>query len=382
MSGVADLPLHYGHVPPWIYGIMKRMARAIVKLVVQEMGTTKLLERLSNPLWFQALNNTIGMDWDSSGSTTVTTAVLKEILREENLGVLAVGGKGRYSKYVPKELEELAELGIIDYGKTRELATVSKLTAKADSALLQDGFTLYHHVVFFDESGRWVVIQQGMNLSERLARRYHLAWTKTEPHDITLEPHSGVLCERTTVPLNLTARESVESREVIVDVVKEGVAKISKYVALVNAAIKGYKPLVGDLPRPILRDLPYYKPVNLTQNLLSVLKEAYEVSPSNFQELILRTRVGPETLRALALISELIYREPPPLRDVEVYSPFKYSFTIGGKDGIPYPIKRELAEEVIRELYEILRAAELGERDKVRAFRNLSKIAPPDILPL
>jgi hypothetical protein len=382
MVGVADLPLHYGHVPPWIYDIMKRMARAIVRLVVQEMGTTKLLERLSNPLWFQALNNAIGMDWDSSGSTTVTTAVLKEVLREENLGVLAVGGKGRYSRYVPEELEELAELGVIGHGRARELATVSKLTAKADSALLQDGFSLYHHVVFFDEGGRWVVIQQGMNLSERLARRYHLAWTRAEPRDITIEPHSGVLCERTTVPLNLTARDSAESRKVIVDVVREGVARISKYLALVNAAIKGYRPLVGEMPRPIVRDLPYYRPVKLTKNLLSVLKEAYEVNPSSFQELILRTRVGPETLRALALISELIYREPPPLRDVEVYSPFKYSFTIGGKDGVPYPIKRELAEEVIRELYEIVKAAELGDRDRVRAFRNLSRIAPPDILPL
>ncbi len=382
MSGVADLPLHYGHVPPWIYDIMRRTARAIVKLVVHEMGVVKLLERLSNPLWFQALNNAIGMDWDSSGSTTVTTAVLKEILREENLGVFAVGGKGRYSRYVPNELKELAELRVVSYEKAGELATVSKLTAKADSTLLQDGFTLYHHVVFFDESGRWVVIQQGMNLGERLARRYHLAWTKAEPLDITIEPHSGVLCERITVPLNLTARDSLKSREVIVDVVKEGVTKISKHIALVNAAIKGYKPLVGNLPRPIVGDLPYYKPIKLTQNLLAVLKEAYEVNPRNFQELILETRVGPETLRALALISELIYREPPPLRDVEVYSPFKYSFAIGGKDGIPYPIRRELAEEVLRELYEIVKAAELGERDRVRAFRSLSKLAPPDLLPL
>jgi len=382
MPGVADLPLHYGHVPPWIYGIMKRMARAIVKLVVHEMGTAKLLERLSNPLWFQALNNAIGMDWDSSGSTTVTTAVLKEILREESLGVLAVGGKGRYSKYVPNELEELAERGVIGHGRARELATVSKLTAKADSALLQDGFTLYHHVLFFDENGRWVVVQQGMNLGERLARRYHLAWARADSADITIEPHSGVLCERTTIPLNLTVRESLGSRKVIVDVVREGATRISKYVAVANAIIKGYKPLVGELPRPIVEGLPYYRPVKLTQNLLAVLREAYEVSPRSFRELVLETRVGPETLRALALISELIYREPPPLRDVEVYSPFKYSFAIGGKDGVPYPIRREMAEEVLRELYEIVKAAELGERDRVRAFRNLSRLAPPDLLPL
>ena len=380
MWGVADLPLHGGHVPPWLYDVMRRLARAIVKLVVLEFGPAHLLTRLSNPLWFQAFNNAIGMDWDSSGSTTVTTAVLREVLAQENLGVWAVGGKGARSLEVPEELRRFADSGAISTSLSERLVAVSRLAAKADSALLQDGFALYHHSLFFDERGNWVVIQQGMNEGEKLARRYHLSWRKADPDDVTMEPHTGALCEKATLPLNLTVRDSIRSRDVILDLLHERPTRIARYVEAVNAIIRGRRPLFGDPPRPLRVDLPYYRPIRLTGRLLRVLNEAYEARPTNFGELLLGTRVGPETLRALSLVSELIYREPPPLRDVEVYSPFKYAYVIGGKDGIPYPVKRELAEEVIRELYEVIRSAELGQRDKLRALRSLSRLAPPDLV--
>lgn len=382
MAGVADLPLHSGHVPPWLFSIMRRMARAIVKLVVLELGEVHLLRRLSSPLWFQAFNNAIGMDWDSSGSTTVTAAILREVLAEENLGVWAVGGKGSRSLDVPKDLEKLSEVGAISSSLYEELVKVSKLAAKADTALLQDGFSLYHHMLLFNEKGSWVVIQQGMNPSEKMARRYHLSWEKADPADITIEPHTGAVCEKVVEPLNLTDRRSQRSRKVVLDLAQENPSYISKYIRVVNAIIKGYKPLFGDLPRPIKPNIAYYRPVNLTSRMLKILNEVYESRPGNFIELLLRTKVGPETIRALSLISELIYREPPPLNDVVVYSPFKYAYVIGGKDGIPYPVKRELAEEVIRELYDIIKASELKHEEKVRAFRSLAKFAPPDILPI
>lgn len=381
MWGVADLPLHGGRVPPWLYNIMRRMAKAIIKLVVLEYGPSYLLTRLSNPLWFQALNNAIGMDWDSSGSTTITTAILREVLAQEGLGVWAVGGKGSRSTEVPRELGALVNRGLISSSLSDKLVKISKLTAKTDSALLQDGFSLYHHVLVFDEVGSWVVIQQGMNTVEKLARRYHLSWQKAEPGDVTVEPHSGALCERTTKPLNLTERDSLRSRKTILDLTREKPTKITRYLHIVNAIIKGSRPLVGELPRPIATDIPYYRPVRLTEGLLRILNEVYETYPSSFPELLLRTRVGPETMRALSLISELVYREPPPLRDIEVYSPFKYAYTIGGKDGVPHPVKRDLAEEVLTELLEIVKAAEMGHKDKLRAFRSLSKLAPPDLVP-
>ncbi len=379
-AGLADLPLHWGHVPPWLATIMRKLAKAIVKVIIIDLGSEALLRRLSNPLWFQAFNNVIGMDWDSSGSTTVTTAILKEVLNDLNTDVRVAGGKGVLSRRTPEELMKYGEELGLSSGKVSELITISRLGAKADSVLLQDTFTLYHHTLIFDSSGRWVIIQQGMNTDLRLARRYHLAWYVSR--EVTLEPHSGVASDIRLTPLNLTHRNSIGTRSVIVDLVNEKPEKIKKNIVLVNAVLKGNKTLFGlKPPRPIDTRLPYYKPVRLTNTLLKILKEAYEAKPRNVSELMLHTRVGPETLRALSLISELVYREPPSLNDPESvpFSPFKYAFAIGGKDGIPYPVKREVAEKVIRELEEVIKSAELGSKERLLALRALRKLAPRDI---
>jgi len=380
VAGLADLPLHWGHVPPWLAAIMKRLARAIVKVIVLDLGSEVLLERLSNPLWFQAFNNIIGMDWNSSGSTTVTTAILKEVLDNLNINVRVAGGKGLLSRKTPEELVRYGEKVGLSSSKINELVKISKLGAKADSVLLQDGFTLYHHALIFDDSGRWVIIQQGMNTELRFARRYHLAWYVS--NDVTLEPHSGVASDIRLTPLNLTHEKSVSTRSIIVDLINEKPEKIKKDLAVVNAVLRGNKTLLDIRPpRTINARVPYYRPVKLTNRLLRILKEAYEVRPRGISEVMLSTRVGPETLRALSLISELIYREPPPLSDPETvpFSPFKYAFAIGGKDGIPYPVKKEIAERVIHELQEIIKSAELGSKERLLALKALTRLAPKDI---
>ena len=116
--------------------------------------------------------------------------------------------------------------------------------------------------------------------------------------------------------------------------------------------------------------------------MLKILREAYELRPNNMRDLLLYTNVGPGTLRALSLISELIYREPPTLNDpvTTPFSPFKYAFTIGGKDGVPYPVKKEIAISVIKELERIIKDAEVGRKEKLIALKALSKLAPKDLL--
>jgi len=79
LTGAAELPLHDGHVPPGLLRIMRELARGIVKVIVEERGPSNLVRALADPVWFQAFNNVIGMDWDSSGSTTVVLSLLKEI---------------------------------------------------------------------------------------------------------------------------------------------------------------------------------------------------------------------------------------------------------------------------------------------------------------
>ena len=378
MPGVADLPLHGGHVPRWLAEIMKRMARAVAEVVIIERGTEGFLKRLADPYWFQAFNNVIGMDWDSSGSTTVTLGILKTVLDPEEHGVAILGGKGARARAVPRELGDAAERLGLGTKAAALLETVSRLGAKVDSALLQDGYSIYHHALIVDERGRWVIVQQGMNPEVRMARRYHIAWYVSE--DITLEPHSGVASDDRGEPLNLTHRESVGARKVVVDVVSEGVRRVERMIAEVNAILKGMRALFGPpLPRAPRPELPYYRPIRMSPRLLRALKEAYEVRPSSVPELLLTRGVGPEVLRALSLVAELIYREPPSLHDpvTAPINPFKYAFAIGGKDGIPYPVRRDVARVVIEELKGVVERARVGDKERLRALRRLASLAPP-----
>ena len=45
------------------------------------------------------------------------------------------------------------------------------------------------------------------------------------------------------------------------------------------------------------------------------MKEIYDVHPTNYEELLALKGVGPNTVRALALISDLIYGEKPSWED-------------------------------------------------------------------
>jgi len=361
---------------------MKKLAKAILEVMVIEYGTTKVLERLSNPLWFQAFNNAIGMDWDSSGSTTVTTAIIKEVLRNSDLGIVVAGGKGKVSLRTPEEVATYGEKLGLSATKISELTNISRLTAKIDTVLLQDGFALYHHALVFSDKGEWVVIQQGMNTESRIARRYHIAWFKITPNDLSEEPHTGVASDTVVKPLNLTDKVSRECKKVIIDLLNEPPKKIYGLLHEVNRLIKGVRTLVGtELVRPIDRSIPYYRPVRLTHTLLTKLMRAYELKPKDIKEALLVRNLGPEVFRALSLVSELIYREPPSLRDptTEPYDPFKYAFTVGGKDGIPFPVKRELMIKVISELRDVIESAKLGKREKLLALKSLSKYAPKDL---
>jgi hypothetical protein len=76
-SGHADLPLHYGKVPIWLAQRMSALGGAIVESIVMEYGRNALLQRLSDPFWFQSLGCVLGMDWHSSGITTSVMGALK-----------------------------------------------------------------------------------------------------------------------------------------------------------------------------------------------------------------------------------------------------------------------------------------------------------------
>ncbi len=151
-SGYADLPLHYGHVPPWLAQRMTSLGGAIVEAIALEYGKSEVLKRLSDPLWFQALGCVLGMDWHSSGITTSVMGALKRAVNPmaKDLGIYICGGRGKHSRETPNELLKVAERTGLNGD---DLVRSSKLAAKVDNTAIQDGFQLYLHTFIVTNEG-------------------------------------------------------------------------------------------------------------------------------------------------------------------------------------------------------------------------------------
>src|SRR5919106_2979672 len=189
-SGVADLPLHGGRVPPWLAERMTKLGTAITENIIHDYGTPAFLSRLSDPFWFQAFGAVMGMDWHSSGITTSVMGALKRGLapKANELGLYICGGRGRFSRNTPNELRSIAERRGFD---GEALVRTSRLTARVDNNAIADGFQIYLHSFVLTSDGEWAVVQQGMNEATRLARRYH--WHSAAVRDFTADPHTAIV---------------------------------------------------------------------------------------------------------------------------------------------------------------------------------------------
>lgn len=371
IEGIADLPLHTGHVPPWLVPIMKRLAKAIIEIMLIEWGPYKIIERFSNPLWFQAFNNAIGMDWDSSGSTTVTLGILKEVIDPKANGFAVLGGKGKNALKVQEEIDLLP----YDVDKAK-LKRISKIVAKVDTTLVQDGHTLYHHTLMVTEDGKWGIIQQGMNLETKFARRYH--WKEVE--NLIVEPHSAIAGVKSNIAVNVIEKNKEKTRKLLLDLLRENPRKIVSLYKQAEAMLKGQTTLymwvkggsVGIISKEAR--LVYMKPVDINR-IYEVLKNIYELNPTTFEDALVNG-LGPSTARALYLISDLIYNEPPSYNDPVnyPYDPFKYAFAVGGKDGIPFPVNRRVAYEVIYTLEDFISRAKIDNKDKEFSIKKLKEL--------
>jgi len=371
-TGVAHLPLHGGRAPAWLFQRMVKLARAMTLVLVRDFGPEELLRRLSDPFWFQAFGSVLGFDWHSSGVTTTVCGALKEGLRglERDTHIYIAGGKGATSRKTPGEIEAHCHA----LGRSpRELVRASKLAAKVDSAAVQDGYDLYHHCFLFTASGHWAVVQQGMNRTHRYARRYH--WLGDNVRSFVQEPHAAICCDqRGQATLNLVAAESDATRQASVATVHEIPDKLMNALAVAPAAPpSGSGPQTPTLPGLELTQ-PRRHPICISDinpdRLRRILLQTYEAAPQSFEQLLALPGVGPKTLRALALISELLYGAAPSWRD-----PARFSFAHGGKDGHPYPVNREVYDGSIEFLKEALNATQVAWSEKQEAFRRLARFA-------
>jgi uncharacterized protein len=110
-TGIAELPLHGGKAPPWLFQRMVKLGREIIRLIIEDNGPEEILRRISDPYWFQSLGCVLGFDWHSSGVTTTVCGALKEGLRgrAKEWGLVIAGGKGATSRKTPAEIVAAGE---------------------------------------------------------------------------------------------------------------------------------------------------------------------------------------------------------------------------------------------------------------------------------
>jgi hypothetical protein len=346
---------------------MVKLSYAMTKVLVDAHGPLEFLRRISDPLWFQAFGCVLGFDWHSSGVTTVVTGVLKQSLSLEAHGIAIAGGKGKKSTSAIYDIPKLAEILGISTSKTDSLLYASKMSAKVDSAAVQDGYSLYHHAILFDESANWAVVQQGMNVETRMARRYH--WVSdTIQKGFIFEPHAGIICEQKTPrTLDMTARESQQTQDVSLDLVRSNPENLRSSVCKLMMTAENTLDHWISEGTPVKNMCNYEMPRRLDWNLF---KRMYDLQPKNYEEILSTPGVGAATVRALALVSELIYGTPASWQD-----PVKYSFAHGGKDGVPYPVARKVYDQSIEYLEAAIDGSELDREERTVALRKLAKFS-------
>ncbi len=359
LTGTADLPLHTGRAPPWLFSRMRELGGAISELMVDEVGPGETVRRLSDPFWFQALSCVLGFDWHSSGTTTVTLAAIKEGMGERGLPVHIVGGKGKASRNIGEQLLKLRS-SYVD-SNVEKLSLISRLSAKVDSVALQDGYDVYHHALLLDEDGDWAVIQQGMNEQSGYARRYH--WESEDIRSMVNKPHSAILGESSGCVKDFTAPESEEMRRDVVEIAK---SRKTEWYNGILLAKDDRQSLLDDFAGTATRRLRLDWSANwslLRKNIDRIISE----QPSDFEELLLVRGVGKKTLLALAMAVNLVYGDEPSWRD-----PVRYSFAVGGKDGIPYPVDTGRMEQMAGIITQAVESSKVRDRGRKKALMALS----------
>lgn len=394
-SGYADLPLHTGTVPKWLADRMMRLGTLIIEALVLKYGKKEVLIRLSDPLWFQSLGAVLGMDWHSSGITTSVMYALKRGLnrRAKELGIVVCGGRGKYSRRTPEELQILADMTGMDGNK---LINCSRLAAKVDGTALQDGFQLYQHNFILSDQGDWTVVQQGMNVNEKKARRYH--WSSEKLRSFVENPHTGVTGENQGLILNLTDINASSTRSKILSLTQENPDRIIREVKKMGSSESLQLEFFDDAEKNknppsnqnnlsnewqktqilIKNDrnlvMPSHHEIRAEdvdlKRLGAVLATAYESENTDFESLLLTPGLGPRTLQSLTLVSEVIYGTPSRFTD-----PARFSFAHGGKDGHPFPVTTKIYDESIRILGESIEESKMGYSEKSECLYRLEKTA-------
>jgi len=399
--GVATFTLDNGKCPKWLFDRMVILGRDMTDILVAELGPDEFIKRIADPVWFQSLGTVLAFDWNASGLTTILTAALKESIRgrEKELGIFICGGKGKTSRRTPDEIKTWGSRLSLSGGVVSNLAYNSKMAAKVDSSLIQDGFQIYHHSFFFSRSGSWAVVQQGMNQEAGTARRYH--WFSQNVKDLVCEPHTGITSQIQIPSLNMVAKNSEGSRSLSVElananytglmkdiqILRRHVSRLSQTITIGNRpssasavakAMADKKAMAGEQGELFTvlnlanREF-HHHPVereefSRSKYLEKILAKVTSEKPESYEKFLATEGVGPKTVRALALVGEVIYGAKPSYED-----PARYSFAFGGKDATPYPVDRPTYDKAISLMQRAVQKSKIGFSEKEKIVRRLEK---------
>jgi hypothetical protein len=293
------------------------------------------------------------MDWHSSGVTASVLGALKRGLAplSKELGIYVCGGKGKYSRQTPRELIDIGLKVGID---GQQLVKTSRLVAKVDSAAIQDGFNLYLHGFIVTEDGKWTIVQQGMNVNNKQARRYH--WISEGLESFVNAPHAAIEGRQQGNIINLTDPRAQISQSRQLEILKNfSPERVLSEVAKLQT---------------ITLDMPAHHNVKAEniclRRLHGNIAAAIHRGPEDFSELLLTPTVGPRTILALAMVAEIIHGAPYRFSD-----PARFSLAHGGKDRHPYPVPIKVYDETIRVLKSAVRNARIGKNEKLEAIKRL-----------
>ena len=376
------MTLDTGRCPPWLFERMVKLGREMTRVLIEEYGPDEYIKRIADPVWFQSFGTVLAFDWNASGLTTILTAALKEGIRgqEREWGVFIAGGKGKTSRKTPDQINEWGVKLNLTPEYVKNLEYNSRMAAKVDSALVQDGYQIYHHSFFFSRNGAWAVVQQGMNQNNQTARRYH--WFSESAKDLICEPHSGISSQLFGKKvLNLVSKDSAQNREVSTEMVQGSYATLLKDIQLLR---KHYTPVSrtatfkkGDdkLKLAAFDGVEFkhhsieYEDFSKSKYLEKILRRVVSEQPQTYEKLVAMPGVGPKTMRALSLVAEIIYGAETSYDD-----PARYSFAHGGKDATPYPVDRDTYDETISILERAVRRTRLTPAAKDKVLRKLNKV--------
>jgi len=370
-AGSADLPLHGGQVPKWLAERMTRLGAVMAQAIVHHYGRAELLRRLASPFWFQSFGAVMGMDWHSSGITTSVIGALKRGLAplQQELGIHVCGGRGRHSRQTPQELIAIGDSFGIDGSA---LARASRLVAKVDGAAVQDGFDLYLHGFIVADDGQWVVVQQGMNGARKQARRYH--WLSEGLASFVDDPHAAIDGTGQGEIVNLADRRAAPSRSAQLDLLATlGPDRIVREFSALSGEDRRPRP---DIAQPMLPHLimPAHHDIRasdvIARRLHANLAAAADRGPQDFPALLLTPGVGARTVRALAMVAEVLHGAPCRFAD-----PARFSLAHGGKDRHPFPVPIKVYDETIRVLKSAMHKAKLGRDEEFGALKRLDEQA-------